>query len=823
MINIWVDLKQIVPDLPKDYARPVKEYAIDPATAKECPPLNIVIFIVGSRGDVQPYLALALRLIESNGHRVRIATHPDFKDFVQGTNSRLKGKSDRHGQSLEGRLEFYDIGGDPKELMAYMVKNPGLMPGWASLTNGDISSKRRMTGEMLDGFFESTYKPDAASGRPFAADAIISNPPAFAHIHVAEALGLPLLMTFTMPWSPTVSFKHPLVNIQSSNAEKGLTNYLTYAFAELMTWQGLGDVINGFRAATLGIEPLSIRSGANVVERLKVPWVYCWSEGLIPKPMDWKEHIDISGFYFMEGESDFKADKELVDFLAAGPPPIYIGFGSVVVEDATAMTQTIFDAVSKAGVRALVSAGWGGLGGTEVPKDVFIQTGNIPHDWLFAEGRVSAVCHHGGAGTTAIGLRNGLPTIVVPFFGDQKFWGDMIHRAGAGPAPIPHKELSSDNLAEAIRYATSSGAKEAAGRMKDTILNEDGLQKGVDLFHRHLPLKNMRCEISSERAAVWYSSDLCLRLSSAVAGTLHEAHKLDLNKLEPLRPTEYQSRSKSSDPLTGGTTAILHLLAKHYGGIAQIFYDTPKGIVNTATAIPQGMADLIIGVHEGFESIPRQLGSTVREREKVDDLASGIREGGKGLFFGWWDGITGLVTEPIEGGKKEGALGVLKGMGRSYINVTARPAAGITGMMALPLHGAWQSLRKKMAGTPQFSLREPRITLSTEAASHLTPEEKKEILAKFAEAEKGTGERKARLKVRTKMFLSGDDAALEDDAEIKPAELEEAKKDTARELEAATEAKPKSEVVEDKRDQAVKDAEQRGYERALAELKAKQT
>lgn len=178
-----------------------------------------------------------------------------------------------------------------------------------------------------------------------------------------------------MPWSPTTAFKHPLVNVRKSNAESGLTNYLTYAFADMMTWQGLGDIINVFRTDTLGLEPLTQRSGPSAVDRLKIPCTYCWSDGLISKPKDWKEHIDISGFYFLDAEGEFEPPQELLDFLGKGEPPVYIGFGSVVVEDPEAMTMTIFDAVKAAGVRALVSAGWGGLGGTTVPEEVFILKG----------------------------------------------------------------------------------------------------------------------------------------------------------------------------------------------------------------------------------------------------------------------------------------------------------------------------------------------------------------------------------------------------------------------------------------------------------------
>ncbi|KAK8853459.1 hypothetical protein IAR55_004166 [Kwoniella newhampshirensis] len=842
MINIWVDLKKPLPDLPQDYARPVKEYAVDTKTSSECPPLNIVIFITGSRGDVQPYLSLALHLIESNNHRVRIATHPDFKDFVVNANRRLKGKKGKDGRSLEGHIEFFNVGGDPKELMAYMVKNPGLLPGMASLTNGDIASKRTMTAELLSGFYKSVYSPDPLTGRAFAADAIISNPPAFAHVHIAEALGLPLLMTFTMPWSPTTAFNHPLVNIKQSSAEKGLTNYLSFALAEMLQWQGLGDVINEFRDKTLWLEPLSMGSGPSVTDRLKVPWTYCWSDALIDKPKDWQDHIDISGFYFLAGDDDFAPDPELEKFLAAGEPPIYLGFGSVVVEDAAAMTKTIFEAVQAAGVRALVSAGWGGLGGCDVPDDVFILTGNVPHDWLFANGRVAAVCHHGGAGTTAIGLRNGLPTIVVPFFGDQAFWGNMIHKAGAGPPPIPQKTLSAGNLAEAIQYAMGAPAKTAAQTMAEKIRSESGEQKGVDSFHRHLPLLNMRCDVDPTKIALWWSDELCMRISGAVAAVMVEQKKLEWKSLEPHRPKEYDSRRSVSDPLTGGASAILSTVTNYYSGIAQIFYNPPKGIINTATAIPRGMMNIVNSISEGMDNIPRLIGSSTRARPEVDDFESGVREGAKGVFYGYWDGITGLVTEPVEGAKKEGFLGAIKGIGRSYVNVTARPAAGIVGALSLPIRGAMKEIRTKFSAPQEVVFREPRQISSREAAKLLTEDEKRQLVKIFEPMT--TGEmvkgRKYKLEARVKRLLKGDEGALDEDgdSEGKPAEEQVTsikvgqvsakgptvdsrgeKGDQKTQEEKDGQARSDEQSSDEEREMTAE--ERRGYEKALREMRKK--
>ncbi|KAI4281366.1 MAG: hypothetical protein L6R35_005668, partial [Caloplaca aegaea] len=559
-LNLQHDLQQATAT--NDQTRPILGGVPDHARS---PPLNVVVHVVGSRGDVQPFVALGKVLQERYGHRIRLATHPTFRSFVE-----------------ENGLEFFSIGGDPAELMAFMVKNPGLMPGMDSLRSGDVGKRRKTMYEIVQGCWRSCIevgdgtgtaasdddvesprspgrsfdRPDnLASGqaaKPFVADAIIANPPSFAHIHCAEKLGIPLHLMFTMPWSPTQAFPHPLANVQSSNTDQSITNFMSYALVEMMTWQGLGDIINRFREKSLELEPVSLMSPA-----------------LISKPKDWGSHISVSGFYFLSLASHFFPDPDLATFLESGPPPVYIGFGSIVVDDPDAMTRLIFDAIKKSNQRALVSKGWGGLGSDllEIPDNVFML-GNVPHDWLFKY--VSCVVHHGGAGTTAAGIAAGKPTVVVPFFGDQPFWGSMVANAGAGPRPIPSKQLTSDKLAAAILEALRPEALQRAQELGVRISSESGADQGAEDFQDKLDVNSLRCSVAPGRAAAWRVKRTNIRLSSFAATVLGAEGLLKFDELKLYRPREYDTEDGPWDPFTGATSAIMGTIGSMMMGVADL-------------------------------------------------------------------------------------------------------------------------------------------------------------------------------------------------------------------------------------------------------------
>ncbi|KAF1992155.1 glycosyltransferase family 1 protein [Aulographum hederae CBS 113979] len=776
--------------------------------------LNIVVMVIGSRGDIQPFIKLGKILQNEYGHRVRIATHPAFRDFVE----------------KDSGLEFFSVGGNPSELMAFMVKNPGLIPSLDTVKKGEIGRRRAQMFEMFQGMWRACInatddETDKANmkmmgGRdPFIADAIIANPPSFAHVHIAERLGIPLHMMFTFPYSPTTAFPHPLANIKSSNVDNDYTNFMSYPLVDMMTWQGLGDLVNKFRVKTLGLEPVSTLWAPGQLYRLKVPYTYLWSPGLVPKPKDWGPEINIAGFVFLELASSFKPPQDLVDFLKAGPPPIYIGFGSIVVDDPDAFTKLIFSAVKAAGVRALVSKGWGGIGGGDVPENIFLLE-NTPHDWLFPQ--VSAVVHHGGAGTTAIGLKCARPTMIVPFFGDQPFWGEMVAKSKAGAFKcIPYKKLTEEKLAEGIKQCLTDEAKTNVQKIADSIEAEgDGAANAVRSFHRSLPLqgeRNMRCSILDDRVAVWTLKGTSLRLCAVAAEILVERKKIKWGELRLIRHYDWDDFDGPGEPLTGIGTAAFRTVAgvvKGVGGapykmaksvkkreehqrkkkkiqerkrkvqeankelmnghangnanehaigpeghlsspksegetssqstassplntthqlndrpqaitrastgftdlsadpseniVEELAHEAGHGIRDTTSAIAKAPMDLSLALAQGFHNAPRLYGDeTVRRPVRITGFKSGLHAGGHEFVYGIYDGLTGLVMQPIRGAKKDGMIGCLKGIGFGIGGFVLKDIAAIVGPVAYTLKGVhkeWGRTRQ-----PEGFVRRARI------------------------------------------------------------------------------------------------------------------
>lgn len=456
----------------------VDDEPVDATDIQYIPPLQIVMLIVGTRGDVQPFVAIGKRL-QDYGHRVRLATHSNFKEFV-----------------LTAGLEFYPLGGDPKVLAGYMVKNKGFLPSGPS----EIPVQRNQMKEIIYSLLPACRDPDIDSGIPFKAEAIIANPPAYGHTHVAEALKIPLHIFFTMPWTPTSEFPHPLSRVKPAAGYR-----LSYQIVDSLIWLGIRDMINDVRKKKLKLRPVTYLSGSQGSES-DVPHGYIWSPHLVPKPKDWGPKVDVVGFCFLDLASNYEPPESLVKWLEAGPKPIYIGFGSLPIQEPEKMTQIIVDALEQTGQRGIINKGWGGLGNLAEPKDSIYLLDNCPHDWLFLQ--CKAVVHHGGAGTTAAGLKAACPTTIVPFFGDQPFWGERVHARGVGPQPIPVDEFSLPRLIHAINFMLDPKVKELAVELAKAMENEDGVTGAVKAFFKHLPQRKPALEPSPEPSS-FFSFSRC--------------------------------------------------------------------------------------------------------------------------------------------------------------------------------------------------------------------------------------------------------------------------------------------------------------------------
>ncbi|KAG5973405.1 hypothetical protein E4U55_000573 [Claviceps digitariae] len=719
------------------------------------PRLNIVVMVVGSRGDVQPFLQIGKYLKDEFGHRVRIATHPVFRELVQ-----------------ESGLEFFSVGGDPAELMAFMVKNPGMIPTFETVKAGEVGRRRDAMAEMFDGFWRSCIHaneddrinhqqdPSAVDGRHvFIADAIIANPPSFAHIHCAEALGIPLQLVFTFPYTPTQAFPHPLASIKQSNVDQGYTNFISYPLVEMMTWQGLGDLINDFRVRTLALHPVSTLWAPCASYRMHVPVTYLWSPGLVPKPEDWGEEVNVSGFVFLDLASSFQPPQPLLDFLDAGEPPIYIGFGSIVVDDADRFTEMIFEAVDKAGVRALVSRGWGGFGRDKAPDNVFMLD-NTPHDWLFP--RVKACVHHGGAGTTAIGLKCGLPTMIIPFFGDQYFWGSMMDKAGAGPEPVPYKHLTSDKLAAGIKYLLTEEAKSAADKIAKSIeKEEDGAKNTVTTFQKNLKLygpPSLSCAILKSEVAVWQVKGTHVQLSAPAAHVLVSSGKLMWKNLRLVRHTEWVDFDGPGEPVTAVAESIKNTVRDVFVGVGSAPYrvgktakqrikhkwksimskvktceadktqqsqtltrqpsvvpgpsqygrDISVSVGKTFLAVAEAPSSFFVALAQGFHNAPRLYGDdTVRRPTRVSGIHSGLVASRREFVYGIYDGVTGVVRLPVRGAKNEGTIGLLKGAGMGVSGLVLKPISAILGPIGFSMQGVVKQIQRQRS--PQSFIRRARM------------------------------------------------------------------------------------------------------------------
>ena len=409
--------------------------------------MRIAILTLGSRGDVQPFVALG-KALRGRGHDVRLAAPDDFGTWIRS-----------HG------LAFHPMGVDIKAI----VERPDVRRAIAGNFVEALRLLRSVAMPMMRASLEATW----AAARD--AEAIIHHPKVVGAPDVAEKTGASLFCASPVPVFPTGNFP---ITLTGRTLGRPL-NRLSWAPARLLRAPYAG-VINAWRRDRLNLPkgrafPPIGQSGRGLATRLCAV-----SPAVVPKPPDWDDTTHMTGYWMLDEGAEWRPDPALAAFLAAGPAPVYIGFGSMPSRDPERLAQATMHGAVRAGVRAILATGWGALATAEVPETIHVIEG-APHDRLFP--LTAAVVHHGGAGTTAASLHAGRPTLVCPMAVDQPFWGARIARLGCGPAALPLKRLTADSLAARLRDLTANTVyRDRARDLSATLEAEDGVGAAVSVI-----------------------------------------------------------------------------------------------------------------------------------------------------------------------------------------------------------------------------------------------------------------------------------------------------------------------------------------------------
>jgi UDP:flavonoid glycosyltransferase YjiC (YdhE family) len=435
--------------------------------------MRIAVMTMGSRGDVQPFVALAVGL-QRAGHDVFLAAPPNFSDLA-----------------AEYGLEFYPLGVDTKELlernefkqlieggnvfkfMALRLKETRYISDKANLDTWKLS-------EHIDAMFFKTGMPPAAYS-------------------VARKRGIPGIEVGLWPFEP--SRELPSMVLGSRKGRNSLRNSLMSNLTYQLIWRLIGPSANRFRREELDMPPISFWGPLREYVRTGQPTFYAFSPTVLSRPHDWRADAHVIGYLFLDQTPRWKPPMELLRFLENGSKPVYIGFGSMTSARPREKVQIIVEALQRTRQRAVLIGGWSNLGGDLLLPNTIYFADNLPHAWLFP--RMAAIMHHGGAGTTAAGLRSGIPSIVVPHNFDQPFWAQRVYELGAGPKPVPFNQFTVENVAGAMQTVLTDRVMQCrAAEVGKLIQDEDSIAQCTRLLHEYVERFNWAKERSSVREPV---------------------------------------------------------------------------------------------------------------------------------------------------------------------------------------------------------------------------------------------------------------------------------------------------------------------------------
>ncbi len=417
--------------------------------------MRIAVIAFGSRGDVEPYIALGQGLKKA-GHTVRLVAHENFGTLIKA-----------HG------VEFWPVEGNAQDVAQSQEMRERLEKG------NLLAILSQMGKEAQNGAL--AFARDGLAACEGMELIIAGIGGMFVGLALAEKLNVQFMQAHYFPFSPTRAYPSALFPGLPSFL-KGSLNRASYQVTRQMMWQMFRSADNVVRRQVLGLPKSSLRGPYSSDRFKRNPVLYGYSPAVIPKPADWDGQMHVTGYWFLDPADEWTPPADLLEFLQAGSLPIFVGFGSMSTRNPKETTQLILQALGCTRQRAVMLSGWGGLRKEDLPDTVYMLDA-IPFSWLFP--RVAAVVHHGGAGTTSAGLRAGVPSIIVPFFGDQPFWGQRVAELGVGPAPILRKKLSADRLAHAIQMAvTDQAMRQRAADLGATIRAENGIARAIDVINQ---------------------------------------------------------------------------------------------------------------------------------------------------------------------------------------------------------------------------------------------------------------------------------------------------------------------------------------------------
>lgn len=414
--------------------------------------MRITILALGSRGDVQPFVPLG-RALQAAGHKVRVATFEAFAEMIR-----------------EAGLTFAPIHGDAQQLLNTAAQGDLLTKRASPLQT--IRALQRSYGTLAESLpHDLTALQDT--------DLILNQLP--AHLFggdLAEYLGIPWAVVAVIPL--VRSRWRPLIGFPATPSFLPGYNTLTYRLGEQMGWQIFRRAVNRLRTEKWKLPAAPFFGPYEAIHQTRRPFICGFSERVVPRAPDWGPHVHLTGWWYPEAPY-WQPPIELQRFIEAGPPPVFIGFGSMPVSNPAQTTAVIVEAIRLSGQRAILHAGWAGLGGA-LPPEIFPIT-YAPYSWLFP--RMAAVVHHGGSGTTGFGFRSGVPSVFVPFAFDQFYWGARAAEIGVGPKPVPYRQLTAPRLASAIHWAVSDKPmRQRAAELGRQLSAEPGVQRAVEIIQQ---------------------------------------------------------------------------------------------------------------------------------------------------------------------------------------------------------------------------------------------------------------------------------------------------------------------------------------------------